>query len=235
MNLETDHPETGRWQPPRASPLLIGALKFACPLGIIAALLAALYLTRPYQDFLFLSGLMAAYFIPPAGKESIIPIAVLVGQPWWLITVMLFLLDAAVALFIAWNFDLALKIPFLGRILENGMAVTQKYTETQPWIRGLSSIGLFLFVFFPFQGTGAMNGSILGRLLGMDRYRVLGCVMAGSFASCVVIALGSDLLLDVYRQDPALGIALIGAVAAAIVAGLIGWRIYRKRFRERKP
>ncbi|HQN92011.1 MAG TPA: hypothetical protein PK336_07085, partial [Methanoculleus sp.] len=58
---------------------IAGPIKFLLPFGIGIILFAILYLLLPYQDFLNLSGLLAAYFIPPAGKESIIPIAIMVA------------------------------------------------------------------------------------------------------------------------------------------------------------
>ena len=231
----TSAPGPARWKALLQNPCLISLIKFILPLAVIPAIFAALYLTEPYQQFLILSGLIAAYFVPPAGKETIIPIAILMGYPWWLIMLVIFLLDVAVSLFVVWNFDLALKIPLVGRLLESGMAVARNYTETQPWLRRLSTVGLILFVFFPFQGTGAMNGSILGRLLGMNEARVFACVCTGSLASCLVIALGADVILDIYQEDPVLGIGLLVLVAVVVVAGVVGWRVWKKRLRGRRP
>ncbi|PKL62389.1 MAG: hypothetical protein CVV31_06035 [Methanomicrobiales archaeon HGW-Methanomicrobiales-2] len=228
-------PEREGWRALLANPYLTGSIKFILPLAIIPAIFAALYLTEPYQQFLIISGLIVAYFVPPAGKESIIPIAILMGYPWWLITLTLFLLDVAVSLFVVWNFDLALKIPLVGRVLESGMTMGRNYTETLPWLRRFSTIGLILFIFFPLQGTGAMNGAILGRLLGLEKFRVFGCVCIGSLASCLVIALGADVLLDVYRQNPTLGIGLLVAIVVVILAGVVGWRLHKRRLRGRTP
>jgi uncharacterized membrane protein len=218
-----------------ANPYLTGPLKFILPLAIIPAIFATLYLIEPYQQFLMLSGLLIAYFIPPAGKESIIPIAILMGYPWWLVTLVIFLLDVAVSLFVVWNFDLALKIPLVGRLLESGMTAGRNYTDTRPWLRRFSTIGLVLFVFFPLQGTGAMNGAILGRLLGLDMYRVFSCVCIGSLASSLIIALGADVLLDVYRQNHALGIGILAAIVVAGLAAVAGLKLREKRLRERSP
>lgn len=223
------------WMALFANPRLITLIKFILPLALILIIFVALYLTEPYQQFLIISGLIVAYFVPPAGKESIIPIAILMGYPWWLITLVIFLLDVAVSLFVVWNFDLALKIPFVGRLLESGMTVGRNYTEAQPWLRRFSTIGLILFVFFPLQGTGAMNGSILGRLLGLDKHRVFACVCTGSLASCLVIALGADVLLDIYQQNPTLGIGILIAIIVAVVAAVVGWRIHKERLRGRVP
>lgn len=231
----TDTPRPEGYKDLVANPYLAGSIKFVLPLAIIPAVFAALYLIEPYQRFLIISGLIVAYFVPPAGKETIIPLAILAGYPWWLITAVIFLLDVAVSLFVVWNFDLALKIPIIGRLLESGMTIGRNYTESQPWLRKFSTIGLILFVFFPLQGTGAMNGSILGRMLGLDKARVFACVCTGSLTSCLVFALGADVLLDVYQRDPTLGIGILIAIIVAVVAAVVGWRVHKKRLRSRTP
>ncbi|WP_292520945.1 small multi-drug export protein [Methanoculleus sp.] len=231
-----DHTQKpGNWKALLANPYLLVPIKFILPLAIIPAVFAALYLIEPYERFLIISGLLAAYFVPPAGKETIIPLAILAGYPWWLVTAVIFLLDVAVTLFVVWNFDLALKIPLIGRLLESGMTIGRNYTESQPWLRRFSTIGLILFVFFPLQGTGAMNGSILGRLLGLEKGRVLTCVCTGSLASCLTFALGADVLLGVYRENPTLGIGILIGIVVALVAAIAGWRVHKKRLRERTP
>ena len=229
----TSEPEG--WKALLANPYLVGSLKFILPLAIIPVVFLGLYLVEPYEQFLIISGLVIAYFVPPAGKETIIPLAVVLGYPWWLITLVIFLLDVAVSLFVVWNLDLAIKLPLIGRLIEGGMAAGRNYTETQPWLRRFSTVGLILFVFFPLQGTGAMNGAILGRLLGLEKRRVFGCVCIGSLASCLVFALGADVLLDVYRQEPTLGIGILVAIIVAVVAGVVGWRMHKRRLRGRTP
>ncbi|WP_128692952.1 small multi-drug export protein [Methanoculleus taiwanensis] len=216
-------------------PVALTAMKFVLPLAIIPLALGLLYLSQPYETFLLYTTVSAAYFVPPAGKESLIPLAILAGQPWWLITILFVALDAAVALFIAWNFELAMKVPLLGRLLKRGLAVMNEYSEAHPGIRSVSTVGLFLFVFFPFQGTGAMNGSILGRLLGMDAERVFACVMAGSIGSCLTIALGTDLIVTLYRQNPLLGIAVLLLAVLGAAGAFFGWRRHQRRLRERMP
>ncbi len=216
-------------------PLALAVMKFVLPLAIIPLALGLIYLSQPYETFLLYTGLSAAYFVPPAGKESIIPIVILAGQPWWLITMLLVALDAAIALFIAWNFELAMKVPLLGRLLKRGLSMMNDYSEAHPGIRSVSTVGLFLFVFFPFQGTGAMNGSILGKLLGMDTQRVFAVVMAGSIGSCLTIALGTDVILDLYRHDPVLGVAVLLLAVLGAAGAFLAWRRHQHRFREKKP
>ena len=229
----TSEPEG--WKVLLANPCFVASLKFILPLAIIPVVFLGLYLIEPYDQFLVISGLIVAYFVPPAGKETIIPLAVVLGYPWWLITLVIFLLDVAVSLFVVWNLDLALRLPLIGRLIESGMTAGRNYTTTQPWLRRFSTIGVILFVFIPLQGTGAMNGSILGRLLGMNEARVFACVCTGSLASCLIIALGADVILDVYQEDPVLGIGLLVLVAVVVVAGVVGWRMRKGRLRGRRP
>lgn len=231
----TNIPGPEDWRDLLTNPYLAGPIKFILPFAIALAIFAALYLIEPYQQFLVISGLLAAYFFPPAGKESIIPIAIVMGYPWWLVTLAIVLMDVAVSLFVVWNFDLALKIPLIGRLLESGMTAGRNYTDARPWLRRFSTIGLILLVFFPLQGTGAMNGAILGRLLGLDMYRVFSCVCIGSLASSLALALGSDALLDIYHQNPTLGIGIVAAIVVTVLAGVAGLKLREKRFRERSP
>ncbi|WP_292409982.1 MULTISPECIES: small multi-drug export protein [unclassified Methanoculleus] len=224
----------GRWKTLLMHPCIIGALKFTLPLAIIPAVVTALYLTEPYERFLIMSGLIIAYFIPPAGHETIIPLAILAGYSWWLITAVIFLLDVAVSLFVVWNFDLALKVPLVGRLLESGMTIARDYIESQAWLRRFSTVGLTLLVFVPLQGTGAMSGSVLGRLLGLAEFRVFCCVCIGSLASCLVFALGADVLLNIYRDDPMLGTGILAAIVVVVLAAVAGWWVHGRRLRERR-
>ncbi|HQA80753.1 MAG TPA: hypothetical protein PLV96_08175, partial [Methanoregulaceae archaeon] len=55
-------------------------------------------LILPLNAALILGGLMITYYIPPAGKESIIPIGIALGIPWWLMATSLAVLDVLTAL-----------------------------------------------------------------------------------------------------------------------------------------
>jgi len=215
------------------SSAVITLLKFVLPLCLISIIIGALYVSIAHDTFLLYSGLIAAYIVPPAGKESIIPAAILLGRPWWEIVSVIIALDFAVALFMAWNFELALKIPGIGKILNIGMTTGQQYCTAHPWIRRLSTVGLLLFIYFPLQGSGAMNGSILGRMLGMSPYHVLATITLGSALSCLTIALGVDILVDVFRQDPGVGLCIVTLLAALALSLAAMWRLQRYKLRSR--
>jgi len=218
-------PQTGR---------RIRVMRFLLPFALPPLYLGFWYLSLPPEMFYILLGLTAAYVIPPAGKESIIPIGIVMGLPWWVIASTLALTDCTVALFIAWNFEYAVKIPLVGPVIQSGMAYARRYADTHPRIHQVSTMGLIVFVFFPLQGSGAMNGSILGSLLGMSPIRVFGCIMAGSIASCLAIGLGSGVVMDLWARHPSLTVGVLVVLAVAGIGGYLVWRRASHRLRERR-
>ena len=108
----------------------------------------------PFDSFEKLMGLMVLNLIPPAGKESIIPLGIALGIPWWIIAASTTVMDITGAIFMALNFDLALKIPFLGRWMKGIMESGESFFESHRWMEKLSVIGLVIFVIVPFQGSG---------------------------------------------------------------------------------
>ncbi|GAI83770.1 unnamed protein product, partial [marine sediment metagenome] len=105
--------------------------------------------------------LISGYFFPPFGKESIIPAGVALGIHPVVMALSIAFVDVVVALFLVWNYDLAKKIPIIGKFMmkveEKGNVVEEKYG----WIKPLRFIGIMLFVIIPFQGSGGLVGSIV--------------------------------------------------------------------------
>ena len=92
-------------------PFLIRTLKLTLPFAIVATQVTFLYFFLDYPTFLLVIGLMIAYILQPAGKETVIPAGIFLGIPWWLMSGSIMMIDIDTALFMGWNFDLALKIP----------------------------------------------------------------------------------------------------------------------------
>jgi len=70
------------WKAVTANPYVLGSIKLSSRLPSSWRCLSLSYLIVPYEDFLtLLRACRLAYFIPPAGKESIIPIAIMMGYP----------------------------------------------------------------------------------------------------------------------------------------------------------
>ncbi|WP_456487178.1 small multi-drug export protein [Candidatus Alkanophaga liquidiphilum] len=120
------------------------------------------------------------YFFNPLGMEIGIPAGLSMGlHPASLFAFILFV-DATTALFLVWNISYAEKVPGVGKLLrkteERGKELMEKYA----WIRRLGFVGLTLFIMIPLYGTGAITGSIAGRILGMSPLRVWLAVVIGS-------------------------------------------------------
>lgn len=230
IHMDTGEPNESR---PRVytTPLGDAFLRFILPFALMAAYLLLLYLILDFEDFKVMSGLMTAYLIPPAGKESIIPLGVSIGLPWWLVASSMAFMDTVTALFMVWNFDLALKIPLLGGWIGNFMAGGQKFFWERPWLKRLSVFGLMLFVMFPLQGTGGIGGSIVGRMLGLRWYEVLGAIAAGAFIGCFLIALGAEVILSLFQADAFYGIIALLVVA---IVGVISYLYHRRRKKRRR-
>ena len=207
---------------------------FILPFIVLGIFILILYIFLPYETYLALLGLMFIYFVPPAGKESVIPIGVSLGMPWWLIGTSIAMMDIIATLFMILNFDLALKIPILGdqwmkSFIEHG----EVFFSRHRWIEKFSSVGLAVFVMIPMQGTGGISTPIVGKMIGIPGKNVLAAVITGSLAGCYIIALGSEYIKELFLMDIKYGIAAIIILIAVIAGGYLLFSKNRRKLRER--
>ena len=201
-------------------------LPFAIGLCYYIPLLAVI----PYERWLILGGLMLAYIFPPAGKESVIPIGIAVGFPWWLMALTIILMDILTGLFMALNFDIALKIPGLGRWIRKFIANGEQFFARRPWLERFYFAGVVMFVMFPLQGSGGIGATLVGRMIGLSPGKVLLAITIGSVIGCTAIALGAEFIKELILANPALGLAVAGLVIGTL--GVI-YLLYRKRMQAR--
>ena len=132
--------------------------------------------------------------------------------------------DIVVALFLVWNYDLAKKIPIIGRFIikieTKGKNVETKYG----WIKPLRFIGIVLFVMVPFQGSGGLVGFILGRLFGMKAWNTLIAITVGAVIGTTLIAFFAKTLQSVFVQNFIAGLFIV--VILLIIGAMIF--VYRK-------
>ena len=171
-------------------------IAFLLPFLLLSIHLLVMYFTLPYDQFLIVIGLMVAYILPPAGKETVIPLGIALGIPWYYMALAIALIDAETGLFMALNFDLLYRIPWLGGILARFTDKTTLFLKDHLWIEGLSVFGIMLMVMVPFLGSGGIRGSIVGRLLGIETKYVFIAILVGSLIGCFAIALGSEAFLS---------------------------------------
>ncbi|HJJ54322.1 MAG TPA: small multi-drug export protein [Methanocorpusculum sp.] len=191
---------------------------------------AGAFTLPPSTEYLALLGLMGAYLVPPFGKETIIPLALGLGYPIWVIFLGVVGMDIITATFISLNFDLLLKVPLIGRWIRWVMRTADKVRKSKPWIEQLSSAGLLLFMYIPLQGSGSITCSVLGRLLGYKPAVSLGLVIIGSVLSTLTVALGASSVIQLWYIHPLLGIAAAVIILIVILAIAYLWSKFTKRF-----
>jgi hypothetical protein len=204
-------------------------LRILFPFALGISYLLLLLLALSYEQWLIIGGLMLAYILPmvPTGKESVIPIGIAVGFPWWLMAFTIALLDVLGGIFMALNFDIALKIPGFGRWLQKFITNGEQFFERRPWLRRFSFMGVALFIMFPLQGSG--RATFVGRMMGLSPVRVLLAITIGAFVGCTIIALSAEAIKNLILMYPLLGISV--AVAVIVVLAML-YTMYRIRMRK---
>ena len=139
------------------------------------------------------------------------------------------LMDVVCALFIAWNFPFAKRIPILGYYIEKIEKTGSKKLEGNRALQAGAWIGMVLFVMVPFQGSGGVTASIIGRAVGMRVKYLVSAVAVGALVSGVVIALVGSIIVDLLRDN-----IVTGVIAILVVVGaLVGLYLYRRHRRGR--
>ena len=177
--------------------------------------------------------LITAYFFPPLGKETVIPAGVAANINPLIMALSIAFVDIIVALFLVWNYDPAKKIPFVGKFIIKIENIGKKSSSKYAWIKPLRFVGIVLFVMVPFQGSGGLVGSIIGRFIGMKPINTFLAISTGAIIGCVLIAYFADAILSVFIRNFMLGILII------IILIIIGLMIYiyknsKKRANDKK-
>ena len=191
------------------SKLLVSLAKFFVPiiLGVIVLVLIGFLLDETLRMGLW--SLVTAYFFPPLGKESIIPAGIIIGIDRLVIALSIAFVDIVVALFLVWNYDLTKKIPVVGKFIEKVESIGKTSSDKYGWIKPLRFIGIVLFVMVPFQGSGGLVGSILGRMIGMKPWTTFYAISVGAVVGCLLIAFFTEAILSVFITNFLLGMLII--------------------------
>lgn len=135
--------------------------------------------------------LLIGYLIPPAGKESIIPLGINRGIPVvvWGISIWAFDLMVCGAIVTNW---------WIVRIIISHVKIVEKWTKKiEQKVQKIQKkkygkflpLALLLFMLFPLQGSGAITTSFLGSWLGFSNRATFLTVAVGSALSITVIIL----------------------------------------------
>lgn len=195
-------------------------LKFFIPMLIGFGGAAIFLLSLPTSIAARLLPLMLAYFFPPMGKESVIPIGIASGIPPYLMIFVISFIDTSTGLFMVWNYDNIKYIPLIGEplysLLKKAEEKGKKLSKEHKWIKSLEFIGIAIFVMIPFQGTGAIGASIIGRIIGMNPWRVWFATIVGSVFGCSFVAYGSEIIKLLLKINPIFSIIFVFITIAVI-------------------
>jgi uncharacterized membrane protein len=175
---------------------------------------------------------MILYFFPPLGKESVIPAAIGLSSiesiPDWIVSIDPLLIALAIAsidiivgLFLVWNFDFAKKIPILGKFICKLESKGGDLLKKNKYVEALSFVGVTLFVIVPFQGSGAVGASIIGRAIGMNPYKVWAAIVLGAVSGCLLIAYAFNTFKSIFVANRLLGVLILVAIFIVIIVYFI--------------
>ncbi len=211
-----------RFPIPRHDPWVVAGRLLLAP-GIYAVLMLLVFLfTAPSVFYETLTRTLLTFVI---GKFSAAN-AVTAGETDFLYWVfMIGTVDVLTGLFLVWNFDLLYRVPFLGPLLRVMEAKGLLFLEANPWVRRVAFMGVVLIVIVPFQGTGAVMGSIVGRLIGLGPWRTLGAIVIGGYTGVTLVLSASLLIAFLGRLNLWIG---LGVVLVLVALGYgVWWRWFR--------
>lgn len=195
--------------------LAFSTAKLALPLALAGAYLS--YVSTFGEQGRLLLPLLAAYFFPPLGKESVIPLGVSLGIHPALMALSVAMIDVLVGLFLLWNYRFLYYVPLLGKWVKKMELKAQKMIEEGKGFSKLAWMGLVLFVIVPFQGSGAVSATVIGKISGMEEKRVWSAIITGAFAGTFMVAYSFNIILTTFQSSFWLGLVVVGAAAALIL------------------
>jgi uncharacterized membrane protein len=209
-------------------------MKFLLPfiIGIFVLTIVGLFLVGNFQIKFW--SLISGYFFPPLGKETIIPAGIIAGINPLIMALSIAFVDIIVALFLVWNYDLAKKIPLIGNFIDKIEKVGKKTSSKYSWIKPLRFIGIMLFVMVPFQGSGGLVGSIIGRLFGMKPWNIFFAISSGSIFGCLLIAYFSDIILSILFRNFLLGLLIIIIIITLFIMYFAYKRLNKNNYKKSK-
>lgn len=213
----------------------IGIIKFFLPILVGFTVYAVWWILS--EEISKIWPLLVAYFFPPFGKETVIPLAIgfldegltvpflnIVVEPTNVnpltIALAVAFVDICIAWFLVWNYDLAKKIPYVGRFMEKVEKIGKNSSNKYAWLKPLRFFGIILFVMVPFQGSGGLVASIVGRLFGMKPINTFIAISIGAIVGCILIAFFTDAIISLFKTNILYGLLVVLVV---IIVGIMIW------------
>ncbi len=193
------------------------------PLVGLAIMLLAALRAWGYKAAAFLAAMLLGSFIG-GGKFVIfggLPREAPLGV-WWLAGLVVYG-DLGTALVLMANMMVFYRVPLLGRRLAACHEAGWRVLRTHRWMRRAAWLGVAVFVAAPFQGSGAVVGTFLARLLGLSRVATLTAIGFGSAVGCYGLAMVGAIWRERIQQvatNPIVGaVVLVVTIVVLVVLG----------------
>lgn len=155
------------------------------------------------------------------------------GHPFdpWSLALLAWVVDLWVALAIVVGLGRIERLPLVGPGLVRARRRAHATVEGYPGLFRTAVAGVVLLVFLPLPGSGAVSGSLVGRLVGLARFTTFGAVTCGSLLAVTSYAAAAHFLGGSWES-----IVTSPEIATASVFGLavfawIAWRRVRAALR----
>ena len=189
--------------------------------GLLTLLVAAIW---GWGTSGFMTGLALGNFIG-AGKFVVFGgLAPDAPAGVWALAAVVVYCDLGTAIFLLAHIETVYRVPWLGPKFHSLNKVGVRVLSMHPWMRRFTWLGVIVFVAAPFQGTGALLGTVIARLLGMSRVASATAIGLGAAAGASFLAAFAHVArerLEALSQNPWLAVFV---AACVLFAGFIAGR-----------
>jgi uncharacterized membrane protein len=137
--------------------------------------------------------------------------------------------DFLCALFIAWNFPLAKRVPILGRYVSWVEGKGAKLMGDHPALRAGAWTGIALYVMLPVRGTGGITAAVIGRGLGMRASHVVSSISVGTFIAALVLSYATFEGVTLLARNLVIGTMVLLFAVCVVLLGYLAMRLSRIR------
>ena len=190
----------------------------AGPIVGFGVVLLATWLVQGGEAAGFVASMAAGAFI---GGGKLVILAGAVDQApvgHWALAALIVYMDVATALVVMGGMHHLYRMPGAGPTLARARESGWRFLQRHPWTYQATWVSLAGFVAVPFNGTGALVGALVGRMLGLTRRAIFTATAFGSASGAIALALAGDYWAE--RISAIAGHPVLAVVAVVTLAAL---------------
>ena len=171
-------------------------INFFGPLIAFGTLMGLHYLFMGIREANLVVPIFSWYVFPTGDKTIAIALSSKDGYEY-LMALDIAIIDTLFAWFIVYNLDLVKRWKRAGKWINRVETRSRKMLAKHYSYKKIALAFIFVFVMIPFQGSGGLSGSAIGKFMGIKNWKVVASVAAGAFVGCFLIAYTVNWLNDV--------------------------------------